>query len=124
MTGGKDMTISIKNLRTRTIVGVNESERRHSREVVINVEMELDAAAAAESDDINDTVNNEAVRKRILQELKGAKYFLLEALADRVLRIVLAAPKVTRATVEVEKPGALRSADSVSVTCRGGKDAR
>ena len=123
MTGGNGMIIRIKNLRARTVVGVDESERRHRREVVVNVEMEVDAAAAAGSDNLNDTVDYEAVRKRIVQELRGAECCLLEALADRVLRIVLAEPKVVRATVEVDKPGALRSVDSVSVTRRGGKGA-
>ena len=49
--------------------------------------------------------------------METSQYFLLEKLAARVLEIVGAEPKVLRAAVEIDKPSALRFADSVSVRC-------
>lgn len=117
------MIIRLKNLRAETIIGAHEDERRHPQGIVVNVELECDVARAAETDDLREAVDYEALRDAIVRELGAAECFLLEALAERLLRIVLACEKVTRATVEVDKPGALRGVDSVSVTASGAKEA-
>jgi FolB domain-containing protein len=112
------MTIRIKNLRLRTIIGTNDWERRRKQDVVINVELDFDGRAAAKSDRIEDTVDYKALCKRIIDQVERSRFCLLEKLADCVLKTVLGDPKVRRVAVEVDKPDALRSADSVSVTCR------
>ena len=112
------MTIRIKNLRLRTIIGVNDWERRRKQDVVINVELDFDGRSAAKSDRIEDTVDYKALCKRIIDQVERSRFCLLEKLADCVLKTVLGDPKVRRVAVEVDKPDALRSADSVSVTCR------
>jgi FolB domain-containing protein len=112
------MTIRIKNLRLRTIIGVNDWERRRKQDVVINVELDFDGRAAAKSDRIEDTVDYKALCKRIIDQVERSRFCLLEKLADSILRIALCDPKVRRVAVEVDKLRALRSADSVSVACQ------
>lgn len=116
------MLIRIKNLRLRTIIGVNEWERTQAQEVVVNVEMEFDGTAAAGSDDLADTIDYKSLKRRIMERVEASSFFLLEKLASEILRIVTAEPRVIRATVEVDKPAALRFADSVSVVCSGGRE--
>lgn len=111
------MVIRIKNLRLRTIVGVNSWEREQAQEVIVHVEFEYDATKAAAGDSIEDAVDYKDLKLRILHEVETSQYFLLEKLAARVLEIVAQEPKVQRATVEIDKPAALRFADSVSVSC-------
>ncbi len=111
------MVIRIKNLRLRTVIGVNDWERQQAQEVIVNVEMEYDGAPAAASDNLADTIDYHALKKRILAAVEKADCFLLERLATMVLDIVRQEAKVVRAVVEVDKPGALRFADSVSVSC-------
>jgi D-erythro-7,8-dihydroneopterin triphosphate epimerase len=111
------MRIRIKNLTLKTIVGVNAWERRESQEVVINVDMEFDGAAAARSDSLADAVDYKKIKQRILAEVEGSSFHLLEALAQRILDLVMENPALSAATVEVDKPMALRFADSVSVVC-------
>ena len=111
------MVIRIKNLRLRTIIGTHDQERESAQDVIVNVAMEFDGAAAAASDDIQDAVNYQALTERIVQEVEASSFYLLEKLAAGILEIVLADPKVQKATVEVDKPGALDLADSVSVSC-------
>ena len=111
------MEIHIKNLRLRTIIGINDWERKNKQDVVVNILIEFDGKCAAESDDINDTVNYKSITKEIIQKVENSNYFLLEKLADQVLQIVIASDAVHRASVQVEKPHALRFADSVSVRC-------
>ncbi len=111
------MQIRIKNLQLRTTLGVKDWERNVLQDVVINVTMECDISLAAETDQLQDTVDYQTLKKRILVEVQNARYFLLERLAGRILQIVMDEPKVQSAVVEVDKPHALRFADSVSVSC-------
>lgn len=111
------MVIRIKNLRLRTIIGVLDWEREHKQEVVANIELEFDGAAAGRSDRIEDTIDYRALKRKIMAHVESSQYFLLERLAGVILEVVMAEPRVQAATVEVDKPHALRFADSVSVTC-------
>jgi D-erythro-7,8-dihydroneopterin triphosphate epimerase len=112
------MTIRIKNLRVKTIVGVQEWERSQQQEVVLNLAIDFDAAAAASSDDLADTLDYKALKRRIIEHVEQSRCQLLERLAQEVLGIVMSDPKTVAAQVEIDKPHALRFADSVSVTAR------
>ncbi|MFQ5795094.1 MAG: dihydroneopterin triphosphate 2'-epimerase [Candidatus Bipolaricaulia bacterium] len=109
------MIIRIKDLRLRTIIGINDWERENKQDVVINVKIEFDGSKAAETDSIDETVNYKAITKRIIKEVEGSDFYLLEALSNHVLQIVMEDRRVKKATVEVDKPHALRFSDSVSV---------
>jgi len=117
------MRIRIKNLRLRAIVGVYEWERTHPQDVVVNVELEFDGAAAARSDDLADTVDYASLHRRIVERVEGSSFFLLEKLAAEVLGLVLAADGVQAATVEIDKPRALHRAEAVSVVVSGSRRA-
>ena len=107
--------IRISNLKLRTIIGIHDWEREHKQDVIINVAITFDAQKASESDCLEDTLDYKAITKHIIQEVESSNYYLLERLAKNVLNIVLEYPKVQEATVRVDKPFALRFADSVSV---------
>jgi D-erythro-7,8-dihydroneopterin triphosphate epimerase len=111
------MLIRIKNLTFKTIVGVNAWEREEAQEVVINIEIEFDGRKAAETDSLDETVDYKKIKKRILEDIESSKCFLLESLGQRILNKLLEDGRILRATVEVDKPKALRFADSVSVVC-------
>jgi len=113
------MTIRIKNLRCRTIIGVHDWEREREQLVIVNVELEFDGTRAAESDRIADTVDYKAIKTAILDEVEKSSFLLLEKLASYILGIVMRDERVTAVTVEVDKPHALRFADSVSVSVSG-----
>ena len=113
------MIIKIRNLRLRVVVGVNDWEQVSPREVVANIEMEFDGARAAASDNVADTPDYSAICRRIMERVEPQRFALLEKLAAQILSIVLQDQRITRATVEVDKPGALHFADSVAVVCEG-----
>jgi len=108
-------TIRIKNLRLRTIIGIHDWEREHKQDVVINASMEFDARAACASDDIHDTLDYKTITKQVIREVEASDFQLIEKLADLILNIILDFPEVEHATVRVDKPFALRFADSVSI---------
>ena len=84
---------------------------------MINIKIKFDGDKAAESDSIDDTVDYKQLTKKIINEVKKTKYNLLEKLGDHILKIVMEDKKIHKATVEVDKPHALRFSDSVSIIC-------
>ena len=108
-------TIFIKNLRLRTIIGIEETERTNKQDIIINVEIEVDTDQAAQSDNINDAFNYRTITKKIIQFVETSDFFLLEKLVDQILKLIMQEEQVFSATVEIDKPAALRFADSVSL---------
>ncbi len=108
-------TIRISDLRLRTVIGTNDWERECKQDVMINVTIEFDAAQAAQSDDLHDTVDYNTITKTIIPFVENSQFHLLEKLADGVLNIVMDNKKVISSTVRIDKPLALRFAKSVSV---------
>ena len=113
------MMIRIKDLRLRTIIGINDWEREHAQDIVINAGIVFDGRAAADSDEIDDTVDYKSITKAMIAHVEGSSWNLLEKLATRLLEVALSDPKVESAWVEIDKPDALRFADSVSVRVDG-----
>lgn len=107
--------IYIRDLLVRCIVGIYPHEREEKQDVIINITLEADLRAACASDDIDDTVNYKSIKKAVYQMVEQSEFLLIERLADAVAAICLEAPGVQRATVTVDKPGALRFARSVAV---------
>ena len=111
--------IQIKDLLLRTIIGINEEERRAKQDVLINVTMWADTLPAAASDDIVDAVNYRTVAKAMIAHVSQGSPFLVERLAAELLEICFETDeRIMEAEVSVEKPGALRYARSVGVVVR------
>ncbi len=109
------MIIRIKDLRLRAIIGCNDWERDKKQDITINVVMDIENEKAMETDDIADCTDYREVTKEIIEAVEASEFFLLERLAGFILQIVMKRPGVRHATVEVDKPHALRFSRSVSV---------
>lgn len=110
------MIIQIENLRLRTIVGIYDWEKKAKQDIVINVELEFDGNKASKSDNIEDTVDYKTINKKIISFVEDGDFNLLERIAGGIADIAFENSSVSKATVRVDKPGALRFADSVSIT--------
>jgi FolB domain-containing protein len=107
--------IFIQNLRIHAILGVRAWERETPQEILVSVALETDTRPAASSDRVEDSVDYSALAKEIRAHVEGARRFTVEALAEDIAQICLSRPQVRRAAVRVEKPGAVKEADSVGV---------
>ena len=114
--------ILIRDLHLRTIIGINDEERRNRQDVLINITLFADLRAAGRSDDIDDAVNYRTITKQVIRLVEESSFFLVEKLAHEIASICLADPRVERAQVRVEKPGALRFARSVGVEIERGRE--
>lgn len=106
--------IFVRDLLVRGIVGINDWEREARQDILINLELEHDLSVAAASDDITDALNYRTLTKEVVAYVEGSSHYLVERLAEEIARICLA-HGARAARVRVEKPGALRFAESVGV---------
>lgn len=107
--------VIVKNLLVRGILGINPEERIKKQDILVNLIMYADVNRAAESDDIADAVNYKSISKRVIQHIEDGSDFLVEKLVVDLARIIITEFGVARVMVRVEKPGALRFAESVGV---------
>ena len=108
--------ISITNLRLRTYIGFNPEEKTKQQDVVVNAEISYRADTAAVSDDETDAFSYKDITKRMISLVEHGRFELLEKLASDLLATTLESEQVSYAKIKVDKPHALRFADSVSVT--------
>jgi FolB domain-containing protein len=107
--------IIIRDLLLRGIIGINPDERVNQQDILINMVIYADIRAAAASDDITDAVNYKSITKRIIRHVEESSDFLVEKLVTDIARIVITEFGVERVQVRLEKPGALRFAESVGI---------
>jgi 7,8-dihydroneopterin aldolase/epimerase/oxygenase len=107
--------IFIREARFQCHLGVTPKERATLQEVLLDVELTLDVAAAGLSDRIGDTVNYSEVWQRIHECIVPHEYRLVETLAEHVARTLLRGfPRVEDVSVRVTKPGALASRNAAA----------
>lgn len=117
------MIVTIKNLRLRTIVGIYEWEKKKLQEVIINLQVTFDGRDAAHTDDIEKTIDYKSLRNQIINHVEKTNFNLVEKIASDTADIALSFPIAKKVQVEVDKPGALRLTDSVSIIVEKEKDA-
>ena len=114
--------VIIKNLLARGIIGVRDWERKRAQDILINVTLYTDTRQAAITDDINDCADYSTVAKKVQVHAESAGRFTVEALANDLAAICLQENNVIKANVRVEKPGAVRFAESVGVEIERSRD--
>lgn len=107
--------IFLHGLAVECIIGFIEWERRTKQTVVLDVEMPVDCARAAASDDVADTLDYKKVAKRLIAFVEASEFKLVETLAHRAAVIVLQEFGVEWVRLSVNKPGAIRHSKDVGV---------
>jgi len=107
--------IIIKDLLVRGIIGISERERAQRQDILVNITLFGDITTAGKSDDINDCINYRTVAKKTIAYIERSARYTVEALASDIARFCLEEPGVQGVQVRVEKPGAVRFAQSVGV---------
>ena len=114
--------IIIKNLLARGIIGVHDWERIRPQNILINITMFTDTGRAAQTDNLDDCINYSTMSKNVLAHTESANRLTVEALANDLARICLEEKRVQKVCVRVEKPGAVRFAESVGVEIERSRD--
>jgi FolB domain-containing protein len=114
--------VIIKNLLARGIIGVNDWERRRAQNILINITLYTDTRRAGETDDIADCVDYSKMTKKIFAHAESVNRLTVEALANDLAKLCLEEKGVNKVIIRVEKPGAVRFAESVGVEIERSRD--
>jgi FolB domain-containing protein len=114
--------VIIKNLLARGIIGIRDWERKRAQDILINITIFTDTHRAAQTDDINDCADYSSVTKKVQAHAESAQRFTVEALANDLAALCLSEKNVHHVIVRVEKPGAVRFAESVGVEIERSRD--
>ncbi len=102
--GGGTDRIELRGLRVTGRVGVLPAEREADQPLELDLDLVVDLAAAAASDDLADTVDYGAVCDAAVDAVRAGHADLLERLAARVVDAVLAVdPAIAAVEVAVRK---------------------
>ena len=107
--------INVRNLRLRTYIGFNPDERSKQQDIVINIEIGYSLSAGVLDDKVDEALNYKTITKRVIDHVENGRFLLLEKLVADVLTICSDDARTGYARVRIDKPHALRFADSVSV---------
>jgi 7,8-dihydroneopterin aldolase/epimerase/oxygenase len=107
--------VYIRDLRIETIIGIYDWERETRQTVSLDLEMGTDIKKAAESDNIEDTLDYKSVAKRLIQFIGDSEFQLVETMAERVADIILNEFNVPWMKLRLSKPGAVTGSQDVGV---------
>jgi dihydroneopterin aldolase len=107
--------IFLHGLAVDCIIGFIEWERRVKQTIVLDVEMPVDCARAAHTDEVADTLDYKKVAKRLIAFVEGSDFKLVETLAHRAALMILEEFDVEWIRLSVNKPGAIRHSKDVGV---------
>jgi 7,8-dihydroneopterin aldolase/epimerase/oxygenase len=97
-------TVSIRDLRIATIIGVFDWEREIEQALVFAVDMAADVAKAASRDNLVDALDYSSAAQTIKTVVIEGKFRLIETAAERVAQRLIADFGLTWVRVEVVKP--------------------
>ena len=107
--------IRVKNLLLRTFIGFNPDELVNKQDVMINLEIEVSIPnEALEADEPEGIYDYKEITKKVIALVQDGRFKLLEVLTKNLLEMIMEDERVRWAKVEVDKPHALRFAESVS----------
>ena len=107
--------IFLHGLALECIIGFIEWERRVKQTIVIDVEMPVDCARAALSDEVVDTLDYKKVAKRLIGFVEQSQFKLVETLAHKLAILILEEFSVEWVRLSINKPGAIRGSKDVGV---------
>jgi 7,8-dihydroneopterin aldolase/epimerase/oxygenase len=112
--------IYLRDLRIDTIIGIYDWERRMKQTIIIDLEMGTDISKAANSDNIEDTLNYKDVAKRLMSYVGDSEFELVETLAEKIAEIIMTEFKVPWLKLTLNKKGAVRGVRDVGVIIERG----
>ena len=89
-------TIFIRDLEVHAIIGTLPEERLAPQKLILNLEIFTDMERAAISDDLRDAVDYSRAEAIVKETAESSSFFLLEALAGELCRIVKILPGVQK----------------------------
>jgi 7,8-dihydroneopterin aldolase/epimerase/oxygenase len=107
--------VFIEGLEIDTVIGIHDWERRIRQTLRLDIELGFDNRVPAASDDVADTLDYDAISRRVTAFVQEAEFGLVETLAERCAALVIQEFDVAWLRLKLSKPGAVRNAAAVGV---------
>ncbi len=108
--------VKIQGLTVHALIGVFDFERHAKQRLILDVDMHTDLSLAAATDDVANTIDYGKVAQRLTEISNESSYFLLEALAKKMLDMIFVEFKPQKVTLTVNKPDILKEAQNVAIS--------
>jgi dihydroneopterin aldolase len=95
--------ITISDMAVTWRVGVTDEERADPQALLLTIEMDIDFAAAAKNDDLEQTIDYFALSERLRQWGENKSWNLIERVASDLAELVLTEFGPVQVAVEVKK---------------------
>jgi len=103
-------------------IGVHDFEKRGEQRVLINVDLYVPLALSTpRADKLEEVVDYDFIRRTVMERVARGHIHLQETLADDVLALMLAHPRVRAARVSTAKPDVYPDCEAVGVEVFGVK---
>jgi 7,8-dihydroneopterin aldolase/epimerase/oxygenase len=113
----------LRNYEVWINIGVHDFEKRGEQRVLINVDLYIPLALSTpKADALDEVVDYDFIRRSVMERVSRGHIHLQETLADDVLTLMLAHPRVRAARVATEKPDVYPDCDAVGVEVFGLKE--
>lgn len=113
--------IYLRDLRIDAVIGIYDWERQMKQPLILDLEMATDIRKAADSDNIEDTLNYKNVAKRLMEFVSKSEFELVETLAERITEIVREEFNVPWVKLTLNKKGAVRGVRDVGIIIERGE---
>jgi dihydroneopterin aldolase len=113
--------IFLGGLEIETIIGIYDWERETKQTVILDIEMAFDIQKAAETDDIQYTLDYKTVSKRIISFVEDSQFLLVEKLISEIANIIRNEFNVPWVKITLNKKGAIRGATDVGIRIERGE---
>ena len=102
--------VFIEQLEVQAILGILPEERTTPQRVVIDLQLETDSRPAAQSKNIDDTLDYAALAEQVRALTVAGEYLLIETLINDIADLCLRSPLAQAVTVRVCKSQAVSDA--------------
>jgi dihydroneopterin aldolase len=110
----------LRNYEVWINIGVHDFEKRGEQRVLINVDLYIPLSLSTPlEDELHEVVDYDFIRRTVTERVAQGHIHLQETLADDVLKLMLAHPRVKAARVSTEKPDVYPDCEAVGVEVFG-----
>lgn len=113
--------VFIEGLQADAVIGIHDWERRIRQTLRLDIELGFDNRVPAASDDVADTLDYDAISRRLTAFIQASEFGLVETLAERCAQILQDEFGVRWLRLRLAKPGAVGNAVAVGVIIERGQ---
>lgn len=113
--------VFIEGLQADAVIGIHDWERRIRQTLRLDIELGFDNRVPAASDAVADTLDYDAISRRLTAFIQASEFGLVETLAERCAQILQQEFGVRWLRLRLAKPGAVSNAVAVGVIIERGQ---